>query len=150
MHLLPFEYGTRWMHLSGPFLVPITSPLFMPQRLELTKKCRVCNVEFPREMMRLDPNGSIRDRICQDCRTKQFELLPKRGPASWQKYHKYRTNKCSRCDFEGVIVQFDIHHIDQNHKNNDPSNLENLCANCHRLQTWLNGQEKRRQSLLGD
>ncbi|OYW72998.1 MAG: hypothetical protein B7Z37_23290, partial [Verrucomicrobia bacterium 12-59-8] len=31
----------------------------------------------------------------------------------------------------------EVDHIDGNHKNNDPSNLWTLCANCHREKTWL-------------
>ena len=34
--------------------------------------------------------------------------------------------------------QLDIDHIDGNHSNNDESNLQTLCANCHRLKTHLN------------
>ena len=34
--------------------------------------------------------------------------------------------------------QLDIDHIDGNHLNEDFSNLQLLCANCHRLKTYLN------------
>lgn len=34
--------------------------------------------------------------------------------------------------------QMDVDHIDGNSQNNDPSNLQILCANCHRLKTWKN------------
>jgi 5-methylcytosine-specific restriction endonuclease McrA len=35
-------------------------------------------------------------------------------------------------------VQLDVDHIDGNHANDDPSNLQTLCANCHRLKTQVN------------
>ena len=31
----------------------------------------------------------------------------------------------------------EVDHIDGNHENNSPTNLRTLCANCHRLKTWL-------------
>jgi 5-methylcytosine-specific restriction endonuclease McrA len=51
-------------------------------------------------------------------------------------YKKYREDKCSRCGFVPEDeCQLDVDHIDGNHSNNDPSNLQTLCANCHRLKT---------------
>jgi 5-methylcytosine-specific restriction endonuclease McrA len=54
---------------------------------------------------------------------------------------KYITeiNECSLCGFIALNkCQLDIDHIDGNHNNNDPNNLQVLCANCHRLKTYLN------------
>ena len=46
---------------------------------------------------------------------------------------------CEKCGFLAEHqVQLDIDHIDGDHKNDDPSNLQTLCANCHRLKTLLN------------
>lgn len=46
-------------------------------------------------------------------------------------------SKCSRCGFIPTDkCQIDSDHIDGNHRNNDPQNLQALCANCHRLKTW--------------
>lgn len=45
---------------------------------------------------------------------------------------------CERCGFVPEWVgQLDVDHIDGNHNNNDPTNLQILCANCHRLKTHL-------------
>ena len=56
--------------------------------------------------------------------------------------NKNRINKkthCEKCGFVAVDpCQLDVDHIDGNHKNNDPSNLQTLCANCHRLKTVKN------------
>lgn len=42
--------------------------------------------------------------------------------------------KCSECGFVAVSQkQIDVHHINGNHYDNEPSNLQVLCANCHRL-----------------
>jgi len=54
-------------------------------------------------------------------------------------YIVYRKNYCENCKFVALHkCQLDVDHIDGNHKNNDPSNLQTLCANCHRLKTYLN------------
>lgn len=49
----------------------------------------------------------------------------------------FRENKKACCDKCGFIPtndrQMDIHHKDHDHDNNEKSNLETLCANCHRL-----------------
>lgn len=39
-------------------------------------------------------------------------------------------NKCEACGIEKEIV-LQVHHIDGNRKNNNDSNLQILCANCH-------------------
>ena len=55
--------------------------------------------------------------------------------------YKYRFAVKSSCEFCGFIpvemCQLDVDHIDGNHNNNDISNLQTLCANCHRLKTFL-------------
>jgi len=54
-------------------------------------------------------------------------------------YTKYKKDYCEACGFKAINkVQLDIDHIDGNHKNNDISNLQTLCSNCHRLKTFLN------------
>jgi len=33
-------------------------------------------------------------------------------------------------------TQLDVDHIDGDHRNNDPANLQTLCKNCHVLKTY--------------
>ncbi len=43
---------------------------------------------------------------------------------------------CQICGFQAKHqAQLDVDHIDGNHENNDLSNLQIICANCHRLKT---------------
>lgn len=60
---------------------------------------------------------------------------------SYRPYLAYKGDTCERCGFvpehEG---QLDVDHIDGNHSNNEPNNLQTLCANCHRLKTITNGE----------
>jgi 5-methylcytosine-specific restriction endonuclease McrA len=37
--------------------------------------------------------------------------------------------RCAECGATGVVL--DVHHIDENHQNNDPANLMVLCHTCH-------------------
>jgi hypothetical protein len=55
-------------------------------------------------------------------------------------YAIHKKDYCEHCDFKPVhISQLDVDHVDGDKWNNDPSNLQTLCANCHRLKTHLNG-----------
>lgn len=51
---------------------------------------------------------------------------------------RLKDTHCHHCGFIPVDkVQLDVDHIDGNPSNNDPSNIQTLCANCHRLKTKL-------------
>lgn len=53
-------------------------------------------------------------------------------------HRRYLKEACELCGFKPVHrCQLDVDHKDCNNKNNDPSNLQTLCANCHRLKTHL-------------
>jgi hypothetical protein len=63
---------------------------------------------------------------------------------SMHPYRKYRKDYCENVDGRlghkctATIVwsgQLQVDHIDGNHDNNDPENLQTLCANCHTLKT---------------
>ena len=67
------------------------------------------------------------DRFCNSCRKNPYRALVKK-------------KNCRSCGFIAVhSAQLDVDHIDGNHFNNDVSNLQVLCANCHRLKTMVNG-----------
>lgn len=56
-----------------------------------------------------------------------------------RKYLMYKKEFCAYCKFIPVHpCQLDVDHIDGNHNNNDESNLQTLCANCHRLKSLVN------------
>lgn len=53
------------------------------------------------------------------------------------KYRQYKKDRCEACGFIPIHTgQLDVDHIDNNHKNNDPANLQTLCKNCHSLRTY--------------
>ncbi len=50
-------------------------------------------------------------------------------------HRKHTKMTCERCGFKAIHrCQIDGHHKDYNHKNNDASNIESLCASCHRVE----------------
>ena len=57
-------------------------------------------------------------------------------------YREHVKERCERCGFTPEhICQLDVHHKDGDHNNNDVTNLQTLCANCHRLEHFK-GREK--------
>ncbi len=53
-------------------------------------------------------------------------------------YRRYKGTECEICGFIPIHkCQLDVDHIDGNKKNNEDSNFQTLCANCHRLKTYL-------------
>lgn len=60
---------------------------------------------------------------------------------SYRPYLAHKKDSCERCGFEPEHEgQLDVDHVDGDHSNNDPSNLQTLCANCHRLKTLIKGE----------
>ena len=54
-------------------------------------------------------------------------------------YLTFKGTTCEECGFVPKHnCQLDVDHIDGDHSNNKPGNLRTLCANCHRLKTWMN------------
>ena len=69
--------------------------------------------------------AQIYDKMCARCRIND--------------YRKHKKDHCEICGFVALIpAQLDVDHIDGDRTNNDITNLQTLCANCHRLKTHLN------------
>jgi len=114
--------------------------------------CKLCG-QHPCRRKKPKSDGTPRFLgMCKPCWTKRRKLL---GPLPAFKlsvderarrkrlgithktlaHRKYLSDTCSKCGFQPIhMSQLDVHHLDHNHKNNDPSNLTTLCANCHRLE----------------
>jgi hypothetical protein len=61
--------------------------------------------------------------------------------------------KCSECDHDGSVSRLDVHHVDRDDRNQDPSNLVVLCHRCHMKEHaeaketgWDSYHRKRRQA----
>lgn len=72
-----------------------------------------------------------REAIKGSSRCRQCKKFP------WKRFKK---DTCESCGFVPVNpCQLDVDHVDGDKKNNNEDNLMTLCANCHRLKTFLNG-----------
>lgn len=105
----------------------------------------------------VDKNIQNRTAICEECGPVKIASKGKssKGVQKWicnkrklQKHKKRRINNrknllhdfCQKCGFiPEHICQLDIDHIDGDRENNNLDNLQTLCANCHRLKTFMNG-----------
>jgi len=91
--------------------------------------CKSCGVE-PAAKQGISKLGYQKYRsVCHWChKNKRPHLL----------YRSYKKESCEECGFLAVNrCQLDVDHKDGNHSNHDPDNLVTLCANCHRLKTYL-------------
>ena len=82
-------------------------------------------------------------KYCSNCCKKYYGRFenPRGSRRRNKTYKKSKLLKCQFCNFEAVdLCQLDVDHIDGNHKNNSPLNLQTLCANCHRLKTKVNNE----------
>lgn len=51
----------------------------------------------------------------------------------------HKKDRCEKCGFFALhSFQLHVDHIDGNRTNNDPDNLQTLCANCHAYKTAMN------------
>ena len=124
----------------------------------LSKKCIVCSKRFFKKTV-CPKSQWLKSRFCSNncsgsykrrkpiLHLKKFQF--KKGNIPWIKgkgtggiiykkpYLKYKKLKCDFCGFMPVnMCQLDVDHIDGNHRDNNPKNLQTLCANCHRLKTF--------------
>lgn len=82
--------------------------------------------------------------ICQTCHDARTATTPKREKSNSIRsnqrrgYRQFKKDHCEECGFVAVhACQLDVDHHDGNKANDDPANLVTLCANCHRLKTYL-------------
>lgn len=118
---------------------------FQPSSIE--GMCVKCNIR--KQKKRTRKGRVVYENLCGRCKNELYskvgidnfaeELKFKKKP-----YLKYKKDYCEKCDFKPVhLIQLEVDHIDGNHSNDDPSNLQTLCCNCHRLKTYLQLYEKK-------
>lgn len=106
--------------------------------------CLICNKNLQSKRPELNSKGETTYRgTCQTCRNTRIDYSKKEG--SKYIYRQHKKDCCEKCGFVPQHkCQLDVDHINGIHEDNDPSNLQTLCANCHRLKTW---QDKNIETL---
>ena len=62
------------------------------------------------------------------------------SPCNKKPWVRHKGDRCESCGFVPEHpCQLDVDHIDGNKFNNSLDNYMTLCANCHRLKTYQNG-----------
>ena len=99
---------------------------------KITKICPVCSEEFST----LD-NSKEKTTCSSSCANTYFRS-GKDHPNYRETSTKYRSkvdiSECNRCGYNVFIDILQVHHIDRDRKNNELSNLEVLCPNCHSIE----------------
>lgn len=77
-------------------------------------------------------------KYCSSCERKVYNLYTSKKNNRRLGYTLHKKEKCENCNFIPIhSCQLDVDHIDGNKENNNLSNLQTLCANCHRLKTHI-------------
>lgn len=96
------------------------------------KSCKICGKEFGRQRFngRLEDLGVFNRR--KHCSRKCGNT--KVRPKHWETHHwrarKHRGLSCEAC---GLTEKLHAHHVDGQPENNNPENIQTLCAYCHRF-----------------
>ena len=107
--------------------------------------CCICNTNKQHVKGRsLQTGEKVYGSKCSGCYKKLRGLFKGK-----YKYRKYKKDICEYCGFIPINkCQLDVDHIDNNHKNNELNNLQTLCANCHRLKTFINRQNIHKTKVI--
>lgn len=100
--------------------------------------CQHCSAKLERKRL---PNGDLeylvhfnRRKYCgRGCMAKAFDMRPSRSDIGWSTAHFHSRKMlpegpCSKC---GKTGRTDVHHKDEDWRNNSLENLERLCRSCH-------------------
>jgi hypothetical protein len=96
------------------------------------RTCRHCGKTMFRKRFgaRLEDRSVYRNRIFCGRECMALGMVkpgPKPGTLHWRA-RRFRDKACEAC---GSVKALHVHHVDQNPANNDPANLQTLCAICH-------------------
>lgn len=108
--------------------------------------CDHCSTPFVRAKSKLELSKSGKYFCCRACKDAaqkyMIEIQPDHyGTLTGHTTYRARALKhyrpiCNRCGYSNLLA-LEVHHKDRNRENNEISNLEVLCANCHTLEHKL-------------
>lgn len=103
----------------------------------ITKECPVCGKAFQTK------EGHKKEKrtcsyACSNTYFRSGTDHPNYKDGSRKKYRNLVTyTQCERCGYKDHPEILQVHHKDHNHSNNDPSNLEVVCPNCHCIEHYV-------------
>ncbi len=109
---------------------------------KLTLVCAHCSKEFTRNRAEVNKRVKNKDihfcsRECKDLAVHYMDAIRPAHYGTSEEYRaiafRYLKHICNRCNYSDIRA-LEVHHIDRNRHNNDISNLEILCANCHTIE----------------
>jgi len=107
-------------------------------RKPITLQCAFCGKTITRRPCDLNKSLSGLYYCSKDCGNKHKNLL-RRESGEWENSKSYRAktfetyeHKCAICGWDEDERVLEVHHIDENHNNNEINNLCLLCPTCHR------------------
>ena len=117
----------------------------MPRRPDPIKHCRQCGKMMKRKRFSsgtFEDIGAFRRRVYCDracmAASQEGEIKNLTPNNSRRQSAKKAGAKCEECQSSQKLH---VHHRDENPLNNDPSNLQTLCASCHRRWHMTHGGE---------
>lgn len=95
-----------------------------------TYECQHCHIKFQ------DSKSTKRKYCSKQCTNKASKetFIAKFSTVRKMMLARGMINQCARCSFNKYPLILGVHHKDRNRKNNDLSNLEVLCPNCHSIE----------------
>lgn len=106
-------------------------------------KCATCGKDVEKWPSQIKKSKTGNMYCSRKCSTIKNNTLFKK----WENHPRYRTGiaayrkikldsvkelKCEKCGFDNPLA-LEVHHKDNNRKNNNIENLELLCCNCHTI-----------------
>jgi hypothetical protein len=118
--------------------------------MKTRKICKTCGKNPVRIKGKLKDRSDRYGTECYSCHKKRYGQITGTHRYKNRKYLLYKKDYCELCGFIAIDhCQLDVHHLDGNHNNNEESNLQTVCANCHRLISKKQMIEKMRRSRNG-
>jgi hypothetical protein len=111
------------------------------EKIRIKVNCAHCGVEFTKAPSKIKISKSGLHFCCREhkdlAQSYMKEIQPTHYGTSLTRYREKALNNlpnsCASCGYDNIHA-LEVHHIDRDRTNNDISNLQILCANCHTLE----------------
>jgi len=129
------QCGTQFNHISSrsnsaKYCSPSCYHKAMSKKGKTQYNCVHCGVGF---LGALSHKRKYCSRACVNKASKEI-WKPEFSTVRKNMFKRNMLTACERCGYNEHTLILGVHHKDRNRKNNDLSNLEVLCPNCHSLE----------------